>query len=130
MFEHPEEAVSPQKKQEEKLKARYPSSPATKAPGETATLPSFKSDSDNIRRIGRDVLLDVMDGKYKEKYDDVIVVDCRFEYEYDGGHIAGAVNLNTTDSLDKEFFNENKVRTGNTLMIFHCEYSAHRAPRM
>jgi len=55
-------------------------------------------------------------------------VDCRFPYEYEGGHIAGAVNVNTWDALESYFLDT--PRQGKTVVIFHCEYSAHRAPRL
>jgi hypothetical protein len=55
-------------------------------------------------------------------------VDCRFPYEYEGGHIAGAVNVNTWDALETYFLESPKQ--GKTVVIFHCEYSAHRAPRL
>ncbi|KAG6210620.1 hypothetical protein E4U50_002609 [Claviceps purpurea] len=93
-------------------------------------LPHFLPDdpSDTIPRIDKETLLDVLDGKYAEHFDQKMVVDCRFEYEYEGGHIQGAVNHN-----DKELFAAQLFETpiaGRTLLIFHCEYSAHRAPLM
>ena len=34
----------------------------------------------------------------------VIVVDCRFDYEYQGGHIKGAINVNSKDAMEEVFF--------------------------
>jgi len=56
-------------------------------------------------------------------------VDCRFPYEYEGGHIAGAVNVNTWDALES-FFLDRPTQDKKVVVIFHCEYSAHRAPRL
>lgn len=84
--------------------------------------------TDPIPRISRSTLLDVLDGKYKQYYNHRMIIDCRFEYEYEGGHIDGAVNYN-----DKELLTSQLFRTpieGKTLLIFHCEFSAHRAPLM
>ena len=61
-------------------------------------------------------------------YDEHLIVDCRFPYEFDGGHIAGAINVNTWDALESHFFDN--PRNEKILIIFHCEYSAHRAPRL
>jgi M-phase inducer tyrosine phosphatase len=72
--------------------------------------------------------LDILDGKYNDKYDQRMVVDCRFEYEFDGGHIDGAVNYNDKELLTSQLFQS--ALPGKTLLIFHCEYSAHRAPIM
>ena len=74
-------------------------------------------------------MLDVLDGQYRHLYDEHLIVDCRFPYEYDGGHIAGAVNVNTWDSLESFFLNQ-PAQDKKVVVIFHCEYSAHRAPRL
>lgn len=94
------------------------------------TLPHFfqEGQPDSIPRIVRRTLLDVLDGKYSEHYDQRMVVDCRFEYEYEGGHIDGAVNYNDKELLCSQLFDTQLP--GRTLLIFHCEYSAHRAPIM
>ena len=84
--------------------------------------------TDSIPRITRATLLNVLDGNYSQHFDNKIIIDCRFEYEYEGGHIDGAINYN-----DKELLATHLFRTpmeGKTLLIFHCEFSAHRAPLM
>lgn len=93
-------------------------------------LPHFLPDdpADTIPRIAKETLLDVLDGKYTDLFDQKMVIDCRFEYEYDGGHIEGAVNHNDKELLATQLF-ETPI-PGRTLLIFHCEYSAHRAPLM
>ena len=93
-------------------------------------LPHFfpEGQNDSIPRISRETMLSVLDGKFGEQYTHKMIIDCRFEYEYDGGHIDGAINYN-----DKELLATHLFRTpmeGRTLLIFHCEYSAHRAPIM
>ncbi|EEH47582.2 uncharacterized protein PADG_03666 [Paracoccidioides brasiliensis Pb18] len=98
--------------------------------GPTLHLPHFipEDQPDGLPRIENAVLIDIIDGKYNDRYDDVIIIDCRFEYEYDGGHIAGAVNYNDKEHLAAELFSDNMKP--NTVLVFHCEYSAHRAPIM
>src|SRR5258706_7944012 len=44
------------------------------------------------------------------------------------GHIDGAINYNNKELLAGELFEA--ALPGKTLLIFHCEYSAHRAPIM
>ncbi|KAK9717726.1 m-phase inducer phosphatase, partial [Basidiobolus ranarum] len=75
-------------------------------------------------------LWDVLGGKYNGSYDRLIVVDCRFPYEYEGGHIQNALNLNTKESLENFFQNSQAELNSRTIIVFHCEYSSHRAPRM
>ncbi|KAI2640781.1 Rhodanese-like protein [Hypomontagnella submonticulosa] len=93
-------------------------------------LPHFYPDgeNDNIPRISKATFLDVLDGKFNEFYTQKMIIDCRFEYEYEGGHIMTAVNYNDKELLAKQLF-ENPM-DGKTLLIFHCEYSACRAPMM
>ncbi|KAJ2905375.1 tyrosine-phosphatase [Zalerion maritima] len=84
--------------------------------------------TDRIPRISRDTLLSVLNGQYNHYFDTKMIIDCRFEYEYEGGHIDGAINYN-----DKELLTSHLFKTpmdGKTLLIFHCEFSAHRAPLM
>ena len=91
-------------------------------------LPHFISEEESLPRITKETMIDVLDGKYQQRYNKAIVVDCRFEYEYNGGHIEGAVNVNSKEELAKKLFDS--PLSEKTLLIFHCEYSAHRAPLM
>ncbi|KAJ8120629.1 hypothetical protein ONZ43_g2709 [Nemania bipapillata] len=93
-------------------------------------LPHFFPDGENdgIPRISRATFLDLLDGKYNESFNQKIVIDCRFEYEYDGGHIDGAINYNDKELLARHLFET--PMEGKTILVFHCEYSVHRAPRM
>ncbi|KAL3419270.1 rhodanese-like domain-containing protein [Phlyctema vagabunda] len=93
-------------------------------------LPHFfqEGQPDSIPRIGKETLLEVLDGKFDERFDQRMIVDCRFEYEFEGGHIDGAINYNDKELLATQLFQTGLP--GKTLLIFHCEYSAHRAPIM
>ncbi|KAK2600266.1 m-phase inducer phosphatase [Conoideocrella luteorostrata] len=129
MFEHPADIMKPKTGTDD-----APSS-ALKAVMDIEevhepVLPHFLLDdpTDSIPRIARETFLDILDGKYAEHFDQKMVIDCRFEYEYDGGHIEGAVNHNDKELLGTQLFQT--PIPGRTLLIFHCEYSAHRAPLM
>ena len=71
-------------------------------------------------------MADILNSKYDCEYERIVVVDCRFEYEYKGGHIEKAVNFNDKQQLANELFVPNAPAS--TLLILHCEYSVHRAP--
>jgi M-phase inducer tyrosine phosphatase len=94
------------------------------------SLPHFfeEGHQDSIPRIRQETMLEVLDGKFNDKYDQQMIIDCRFEYEFEGGHIDGAVNYNDKELLATSLFQT--ALPGKTLLIFHCEYSAHRAPIM
>ena len=91
-------------------------------------LPHFQSGEESLPRITKDTMINVLDGQYSQCYDKAIVVDCRFEYEFEGGHIEGAINANSKEDFGNRLFSE--TIPPRTLLIFHCEYSAHRAPIM
>ena len=91
-------------------------------------LPHFYSGDESLPRVTRDTMVDVLDGKFDENYDRSLIVDCRFEYEYQGGHIEGALNFTDKEQLANSLFDT--PPSGKTLIIFHCEYSACRAPLM
>lgn len=127
MFEHPGDVIADK---EAKVSTNAPlpsisdiqSSPSLQLPH---FVPEDKADS--LPRINQATLLEVLDGKFNDRFDNVMIVDCRFEYEYEGGHIDGAINYNDKDALAGDLFNAPKARTA---LILHCEYSAHRAPIM
>lgn len=131
MFEHPADIMKP--KTEDKgattASAELQAVMDIEEPHQPI-LPNFAADdpSDSIPRITRETMLDVLDGKYSEHFDQKMVIDCRFEYEYEGGHIDTAVNYNSKELLGSQLFQT--PMQGRTLLIFHCEYSAHRAPLM
>lgn len=152
--------------------------------GESSSLPVIGTGrSDSIKRIEPDVIINLL--KTNKKF---LIIDCRYDYEYKGGHIKNAVNLEYKSEYDikrncldlkinhdrsiknpvdleykseceikencldlkinhdfnkesienfklnkdkriikiNEIFNEYK----NHILIFYCEYSSIRAPRM
>jgi len=57
------------------------------------------------------------------------IIDCRFNYEYQGGHIRQAMNVCYHRDLEREFLFGNRHRE-NLILIFHCEFSSHRGPNL
>lgn len=96
-------------------------------------LPHFTppNEPDSLPRISTETMVNVLNGQFDHLYDQRVVVDCRFEYEYTGGHIEDAVNYCEKELLRERLFSSDMPGgTTNTLLILHCEYSAHRAPLM
>lgn len=62
------------------------------------------------------------------------IIDCRYPYEYSGGHVQSAINLYTPQQLEQLFFTEPEVPSSHPLptgpIIFYCEFSSYRGPRM
>lgn len=128
MFESPVDVVKP--KTDEPAPQSMLQSVMDVEEVQDPVLPHFfpEGQSDSIPRISRSTFVEVLDGKFNNQYDQRIIVDCRFEYEYDGGHIDGAINYNDKELLARHLFQT--PMDGKVLLIFHCEYSAHRAPMM
>ena len=91
-------------------------------------LPHFHSEDESLPRITKETMIDILDGKYGQNFDRSLIVDCRFEYEFEGGHIDGAVNYNDKEHFANQLFD--CPPSGDMLIILHCEYSACRAPLM
>lgn len=82
---------------------------------------------------------DLIDGKYGSQIHDYHIIDCRFDYEYNGGHIPGAVNINTTAAVEELLLGPSLTKpkpsvsgdaVRKTVLVFHCEFSAKRAPTL
>ena len=124
MFEHPEDVLQQQPRDNRPEPNLQAVMDVDEAP--QLALPHFFPEQDSIPRITKETMVEVLDGKFDEHYDKTMVIDCRFEYEYTGGHVEGAVNFNDKEQLAESLFRG--THAGRTLLIFHCEYSVHRAP--
>lgn len=97
------------------------------------SLRSFTVSNDVIPRIDIDEFHKIVTGQYVNQFDEVVIVDCRFPYEYEGGHIENAVNISLYKTLEEKFMLDqplDEANTCKTLLVFHCEYSLLRGPTM
>lgn len=78
-----------------------------------------------IARITRDTLTDLIDTAKYGGAIEVIVVDCRYDFEFRGGHIRGAIHFESKKQMIDMFFREIKK---NVVIVFHCEFSSKRGP--
>ncbi|KAJ3107979.1 Charged multivesicular body protein 2A [Phlyctochytrium planicorne] len=69
-----------------------------------ADLPHTVTERDALKRISCSTLVDLLSGRFNDICDDVHIIDCRYPYEYEGGHIAGARNVFTTGDLTTIFY--------------------------
>lgn len=90
----------------------------------------------------------VLKGEYADSMTRYHIVDCRFDYEFLGGHIEGAQNVNSTTAVEELLLRNGSgvwqngpelpqpSRSGDELpekpvvLIFHCEFSNKRAPAL
>eukprot|EP00118_Oscarella_pearsei_P000150 m.4321 g.4321 ORF g.4321 m.4321 type:complete len:569 (+) comp10540_c0_seq1:101-1807(+) len=76
-------------------------------------------------------LVDLISGKFDSQIFSYYIIDCRFPFEFSGGHIMGAKNLYTPDQVDSFFLKaplhlEDDDRR--CIIVFHCEFSSQRGP--
>lgn len=81
----------------------------------------------------------LLDGNFDSQIAEYHIIDCRFDYEYNGGHIPGAININTTTGVEdfllgpsiskpKQSLSGDPAKK--TILVFHCEFSVKRAPTL
>ncbi|XP_055977609.1 M-phase inducer phosphatase 2 isoform X1 [Sorex fumeus] len=87
----------------------------------------------DLKYISPEMMVALLTGKFSNIVERFVIVDCRYPYEYEGGHIKTAVNLPL--EKDAETFLLDSPITPCSLekrviLIFHCEFSSERGPRM
>jgi M-phase inducer phosphatase 2 len=86
--------------------------------------------------ISGETMVGLIDGKFADKISEYVIIDCRYDYEFEGGHIKGALNLNTEDQIKKLYHRARKIlqtrergqESKRRAIIFHCEFSVNRGP--
>ena len=109
-------------------------------------LPSISGESKNpqMPSISCHTLADVLEGRYASKIKSCKIVDVRYRYEYEGGHIEGAENwphdeeadflssflptFPLTSAPDPDQETNSAAAGGRDILIFHCEFSSKRGP--
>ncbi|KAI6045442.1 hypothetical protein EDC04DRAFT_3054445 [Pisolithus marmoratus] len=98
-------------------------------------LPCHRVREDGLMRIAPQTVDALLDGAYDNRIERYFIIDCRFDYEYNGGHIPGAININTPQGVEEFLLRNSKPKpcvSGDackkTVLVFHCEFSAKRAP--
>lgn len=90
----------------------------------------------DLKEITGETLVDLISGKWGSTVTSFKVIDCRYQYEYDGGHIKGAINLFTKKQVFEELIQPKTTGKGamyaeeRNILIFHCEFSSQRGPDM
>ncbi|XP_077334242.1 M-phase inducer phosphatase 2 [Lithobates pipiens] len=99
----------------------------------TYLLKTVEGKHQDLKYITPEMMNDVLSGKYRDRIERCVIVDCRYPYEYEGGHIKSAVNLPLEQDIE-EFLMKNPIiptsEDKRVIIIFHCEFSSERGPRM
>jgi len=106
------------------------------------SLPTVQGNGKNAKNLDHldcHTLADLLQGKYDDKIASYRIIDARYCYEFKGGHIRGAENFGAWD--EEAFFNEFLPKEKGSancpgsedkaeIIIFHCEFSSERGPRL
>ncbi|EAX10491.1 cell division cycle 25B [Homo sapiens] len=87
----------------------------------------------DLKYISPETMVALLTGKFSNIVDKFVIVDCRYPYEYEGGHIKTAVNLPLERDAES-FLLKSPIAPCSldkrVILIFHCEFSSERGPRM
>ncbi|KAG8444215.1 hypothetical protein GDO86_009413 [Hymenochirus boettgeri] len=95
-------------------------------------FPTVSGRHQELKYITPDVMTLILKGTYDPFIERYVLIDCRYPYEYEGGHIKGAINLHMEQEAE-EYLLKNPILTYGSkrvVLIFHCEFSSERGPRM
>ncbi|XP_078796674.1 M-phase inducer phosphatase 2 isoform X4 [Oryzias latipes] len=96
-------------------------------------LPTVEGKHQDLKYITSDMMVAALSGHFHEVVDQVIVIDCRYPYEFEGGHIKGALNFHLESQVEEFLLRTPIVPSSpekRVVVVFHCEFSSERGPRM
>ncbi|XP_067296863.1 cell division cycle 25 homolog d isoform X2 [Pseudorasbora parva] len=105
-------------------------------------LPVERAGHQELHCVSAQTVASLIRGQFGPAVEDFLIVDCRYPYEYQGGHIKGSVNLYTEsqirhavhqDSAGAQPYKSLPGEEGSSprkLIVFHCEFSSERGPHL
>lgn len=103
-------------------------------------LPLMEGRHRDLKSISSNTVARLLNGEFDDQVASYRIIDCRYPYEFEGGHIMGAKNLYTHEQILEEFLSAQQTElqqqqnadAGNkrNIIIFHCEFSSERGPKM
>ncbi|KMQ93255.1 m-phase inducer phosphatase [Lasius niger] len=101
-------------------------------------LPVTMGHHPDLKTITSDTLAALLRGEFADRVGSYRIIDCRYPYEYEGGHIAGSLNLYDQGLIAQSLLEPitstvPKIQTDvekRDILIFHCEFSWERGPNL
>lgn len=87
----------------------------------------------DLKYVNPETVAALLSGKFQGLIEKFYIIDCRYPYEYLGGHIQGALNLYSQEELCNFFLKKPIIPLDTQkriIVVFHCEFSSERGPRM
>nr|XP_028574377.1 M-phase inducer phosphatase 3 isoform X1 [Podarcis muralis]XP_028574378.1 M-phase inducer phosphatase 3 isoform X1 [Podarcis muralis] len=97
------------------------------------SLPTVAGRHQDLKYITSETMAALLQGQFQSLIEKFCIIDCRYPYEYDGGHIKGALNIPREDDLFESFLRKpllSSTPKKRLILVFHCEYSSERGPKM
>lgn len=96
-------------------------------------LPTVGGKHQDLKYITPHMMEAALNGQFSHLVEQLIVIDCRYPYEFEGGHIQGALNLHQEGQVEDYLLKSPIIPfcpDKRVLLVFHCEFSSERGPRM
>ncbi|KAM8972011.1 M-phase inducer phosphatase 3 [Pelodytes ibericus] len=96
-------------------------------------LPTVTGRHQELRYITAETLAALIHGAFSSLVEKYFIIDCRYPYEFEGGHIQGALNLHREEEVVDYFLKQPMVPSivqKRIIIVFHCEFSSERGPKM
>ncbi|XP_004686827.1 PREDICTED: M-phase inducer phosphatase 3 [Condylura cristata] len=96
-------------------------------------LPTVSGRHQDLKYVNPETVAALLLGKFQSLIEKFYIIDCRYPYEYLGGHIQGALNMYSQEELYNFFLKKPIVPLDiqkRIIIVFHCEFSSERGPRM
>ncbi|XP_073340579.1 M-phase inducer phosphatase 2 [Pagrus major] len=96
-------------------------------------LPTVDGKHQDLKYITSETMVAAVSDHFNHLVERLIIIDCRYPYEFKGGHIKGALNLPQEDQVEDYLLKMPILPScpdKRVVIIFHCEFSSERGPRM
>ncbi|XP_023020791.2 M-phase inducer phosphatase-like [Leptinotarsa decemlineata] len=97
------------------------------------SLPLVKGRHQDLKAISPHTMSQLIKGSFRDIIGSFKIIDCRYPYEFESGHITGTVNLYTREQcmqlLDDSQITDTHSNKRN-ILLFHCEFSSERGPNL
>ncbi|XP_075712858.1 M-phase inducer phosphatase 3 isoform X2 [Rhinoderma darwinii] len=96
-------------------------------------LPTVTGRHQDLRYVSAETMAALINRELNSLVEKFYIIDCRYPYEYEGGHIQGALNLHRQEDVLDYFLKcplVPSVAEKRIILVFHCEFSSERGPKM
>ncbi|XP_071089154.1 M-phase inducer phosphatase-like [Haliotis cracherodii] len=95
------------------------------------SLPTIQGRHKDLKSVTPHTVSQLLTGEYDDVISSYRIIDCRYPYEYEGGHIEGAENFHTHALItDLVTSLQGRDSTQRNILVFHCEFSSERGPKL